>query len=101
MRQVDHPPDAGRSGEADGGNRAAQRGVPAELVAAHRLGVAFQEHALLPWLSAWDNIALPFRVMGAKPDADRISSLIRLVGLSGFERPDPNSCPAVCGSGSP
>ena len=62
---------------------------PAELVAAHRLGVAFQEHALLPWLSAWDNIALPFRVMGAKPDADRISSLIRLVGLSGFERARP------------
>ncbi len=62
---------------------------PAELVAAHRLGVAFQEHALLPWLSAWDNIALPFRVMGAKPDAERITSLIRLVGLSGFERARP------------
>lgn len=63
--------------------------APAQLVAAHRLGVAFQEHALLPWLSAWDNIALPYRVMGARPDADRISSLIGLVGLSGFERARP------------
>ena len=62
---------------------------PAELVAAHRLGVAFQEHALLPWLSAWDNIALPFRVMGARPDAGRIASLIGLVGLDGFERARP------------
>ena len=63
--------------------------LPAELAAAHRLGVAFQDHALLPWLSAWGNIALPFRVMGAKPDADRIASLIRLVGLEGFERARP------------
>lgn len=62
---------------------------PSELVAAHRLGVAFQEHALLPWLSAWDNIALPFRVKGTKPDTSRISALIRLVGLSGFERSRP------------
>ena len=62
---------------------------PSDLVAAHRLGVAFQDHALLPWLSAWDNIALPFRVMGARPDPDRIASLIGLVGLSGFERARP------------
>ena len=63
--------------------------APARLVAAHRLGVAFQEHALMPWLSAWDNIALPFRVMGARPDVERIDSLIRLVGLSGFEKARP------------
>ena len=63
--------------------------LPGELVAAHRLGVAFQEHALLPWLSAWDNIALPFRVKGAKPDAERIASLIGLVGLRGFEKARP------------
>ena len=62
---------------------------PSELVAEHRLGVAFQEHALLPWLSAWDNIALPFRVKGIKPDSDRITALIRLVGLVGFERARP------------
>ncbi len=62
---------------------------PSELVAAHRLGVAFQEHALLPWLTTWDNIALPFRVMGSRPDSRRIDSLVDLVGLAGFERARP------------
>lgn len=59
--------------------------APAELAKAHRLGVAFQDHALLPWLSSWNNIALPFRVSGIAPDKERIASLIELVGLTGFE----------------
>ncbi len=63
--------------------------LPAELAAAHRLGVAFQDHALLPWLNSWDNIALPYRVAGTKPDKDRISELIALVGMEGFEKARP------------
>jgi len=43
----------------------------------------------LPWLTTWDNIALPFRVMGKKVDSDRITNLIGLVGLAGFERARP------------
>lgn len=62
---------------------------PAELAAAHRLGVAFQDHALLPWLTSWDNIALPFRLAGVKPDRERISDLIALVGMAGFEKARP------------
>ena len=62
---------------------------PAELAAAHRLGVAFQDHALLPWLTSWDNIALPFHVAGMKPDKERISELISLVGMVGFEKARP------------
>jgi NitT/TauT family transport system ATP-binding protein len=63
--------------------------APAELAAAHRLGVAFQEHALLPWLDVAGNIALPFRVAGQKLDTARVEALIDLVGLVGFERARP------------
>jgi NitT/TauT family transport system ATP-binding protein len=63
--------------------------APTELSKAHRLGVAFQEHALLPWLDVQRNIALPWRVAGRAPDAARIAELIRLVGLTGFEKARP------------
>ncbi|MEV6171860.1 ABC transporter ATP-binding protein [Streptomyces sp. NPDC051954] len=59
-------------------------GAPADLVRGHRLGIAFQEHALLPWASAYDNVALPFRVAGRPVDADRVNALLSLVGLEGF-----------------
>ena len=62
---------------------------PYELAQAHRLGVAFQDHALLPWLSSWDNVALPYRVAGRKPDGERIESLLRLVGMESFMRSKP------------
>ena len=62
---------------------------PRALAEAHRLGVAFQDHALLPWLSVWQNVALPLQVAGAAVDAARIASLIELVGLTGFERARP------------
>jgi ABC-type nitrate/sulfonate/bicarbonate transport system ATPase subunit len=62
---------------------------PQELARSHRLGVAFQDHALLPWLSSWENIALPYRVAGRKPDAGHISSLLGLVGMEGFARARP------------
>jgi NitT/TauT family transport system ATP-binding protein len=71
-----------------GSVRVASR-APAELSAAHRLGVAFQEHALLPWLDVAGNIALPYRVSGQKVDTARIAALVALVGLTGFERARP------------
>ncbi|MFL5798845.1 MAG: ABC transporter ATP-binding protein [Actinomycetota bacterium] len=62
---------------------------PAEVVAEGRLGVAFQEHALLPWLSVWGNIALPFKVRGKAVDEAQVASLVELVGLAGFEKARP------------
>ena len=60
-------------------------GAPPERVSAqHALGVAFQDHALLPWLDIRDNIALPFRIAGRKVDEAAISRLIDLVGLACF-----------------
>ena len=62
---------------------------PHELAEAHRLGVAFQDHALLPWLSVWQNVALPMQVAGVAVDPVRIAGLIELVGLAGFEKARP------------
>jgi NitT/TauT family transport system ATP-binding protein len=62
---------------------------PGELSREHRLGVAFQDHALLPWLGVTENIALPFRVAGRAVDDARIRQLIELVGLRGFEAARP------------
>ncbi|WP_120003129.1 ABC transporter ATP-binding protein [Nesterenkonia muleiensis] len=59
---------------------------PEELSRQHRLGVAFQEHALLPWASVSSNISLPYKVAGRSVDKNRVAELIKLVGLTGFEK---------------
>lgn len=62
---------------------------PAELSATHRLGVAFQDSALLPWATAWNNVALPFRIAGRPVDEERVRQLFRTVRLEGFEKSRP------------
>jgi NitT/TauT family transport system ATP-binding protein len=62
---------------------------PRDLQAQHALGIAFQEHALLPWRSVAGNLQLPFEVARLKPAANRIGELITLVGLNGFEHARP------------
>jgi len=61
---------------------------PDEMRMAGRLGVAFQDPALMPWRTVWKNITLPLQVMG-KPVKELetvIKDLISLVGLQGFEQ---------------
>jgi len=62
---------------------------PRELQAQHSLGIAFQEHALLPWRTVESNLRLPFEIAGVAAPADRIGELVTLAGLQGFEHARP------------
>ncbi|TCO59584.1 ABC transporter ATP-binding protein [Actinocrispum wychmicini] len=64
-------------------------GPPSALIEQHRLGVAFQDSALLPWASAWENVALPFRLAGRPVPAERVRRLLETVGLTGFDKARP------------
>jgi len=63
---------------------------PEELVRRHRLGVAFQDPALLPWLSVQSNLGLPFKLAGMPVNEEKVTALIDLVGLKGFELARPS-----------
>jgi len=63
--------------------------TPAELRRRSELGIAFQDHALLPWRSVLRNIQLPFEVAGRAVDRAYVQELIDLVGLGGFEKAKP------------
>lgn len=50
-------------------------------------GVVFQEHALFPWMTVWENIEFGPKVNGVSKEArtKKVRELIELVGLKGFE----------------
>lgn len=74
---------------------------PEALAKSHQLGVAFQDHALLPWLSVRGNVALPYRVAGRKVDHERVRELVELVGLGKFIDARPAQLSGGCGSAPP
>lgn len=45
------------------------------------VGFVFQAYNLLPTLTAWENIALPFRLAGRNPDREWLDEVIATVGL--------------------
>jgi NitT/TauT family transport system ATP-binding protein len=62
---------------------------PRELQTQQALGIAFQEHALLPWRTVEGNLRLPFELAGRTVSTERIQELIALAGLNGFEHARP------------
>ena len=62
---------------------------PQRLAERHRLAIAFQEHALLPWLTVKANLELPFHIAGRTVDSAKITDLLALVRLSEFARARP------------
>jgi putative ABC transport system ATP-binding protein len=51
------------------------------LLRRDRIGFIFQSFNLLPTLTAAENIALPLRIAGRRPDPHWVASIVRTVGL--------------------
>ena len=62
---------------------------PEDCIKRHKLGIAMQEHGLMPWLSAWNNVAMPFRLAGLPIDKKRVDELLALVELADFAQAMP------------
>jgi NitT/TauT family transport system ATP-binding protein len=57
----------------------------------HELAFVFQDAALMPWASVWDNVQLPLKLAGVKRAIaiPAIQETLRLVDLQGFEHAYP------------
>ena len=53
------------------------------LLRRDRIGFIFQSFNLLPTMTAAENIVLPMRIAGRKPDAEWVTSIVETVGLTG------------------
>jgi NitT/TauT family transport system ATP-binding protein len=58
--------------------------TPAEARKGHQLGIAFQDPALLPWRTVYENIRFALQATGAPTNKAAVDDLIGLVGLNEF-----------------
>src|SRR3990172_7029563 len=64
---------------------------PVEYRQRGKLSFMFQEPALLPNLSVYENIALPFRIKGILNSQEKVDAVIETVGLTAFKNYLPKS----------
>ena len=62
---------------------------PADLRRSGKLGIVFQDAALMPWRDVRANVELAVQVTGASVPLAAVDDLISLVGLKGFEHARP------------
>ncbi|MHA3980974.1 ABC transporter ATP-binding protein [Halovulum sp. GXIMD14794] len=62
---------------------------PVDLRRSGKLGIVFQDPALMPWRDVRANVELALQVTGASVTPGAVDDLIALVGLKGFERARP------------
>lgn len=56
----------------------------------HTVGLVYQFHNLVPFLSARDNIELPVRFDGSRPDSATVSELLELLDIANCEKSMPS-----------
>ena len=56
----------------------------------HTVGLVYQFHNLVPFLSARDNIELPVRFDGSRPDSATVSELLELLDIADCEKSMPS-----------
>ncbi|HRO31221.1 MULTISPECIES: ABC transporter ATP-binding protein [Micrococcaceae] len=78
---LEHP-DAGGSVRIDGDD-------PLAVRRRGELAIAFQDASLLPWRTAAGNVALARRLAGQPVDHRKVTRLLDMVGLAGFEKARP------------
>lgn len=55
-----------------------------------KIGFVFQNYNLLPFMNVYENIILPIRLDGIKPDKKFLADIIKMLGLGGKEQVMPN-----------
>lgn len=55
-----------------------------------KIGFVFQNYNLLPFMNVYENIVLPIRLDGLKPDRDFVDEIIKISGLQEKEQVMPN-----------